>query len=92
MWPFVSSTDADTKHLGVGKLISDDGLMSTIKYFDSPKKSHQIKVFSECVEQVPLQIQTRVYFDHPEEGWKIGRVMEGDGNDEHNIVTIRFPG
>jgi hypothetical protein len=90
-WPFVKSNEDHTQNLGIGKLISNDEVIATIQYFDSPTKiSVEIEVSSSSVEPSLLMRQTRAYYDDPDQGWRVGRVIAVDEiNDE---VYIRFPG
>jgi len=90
-WPFVISTDGVAKHLGIGKLVSREDEKAIIEFFDNPTEtSIEIEVLSENLKPAELIRQTRAYYEDPEKGWRVGRVMSGD--QQNNKVYVRFPG
>ena len=96
-WPFVVSTSEDTQQLGVGKLISAEEEIAVISYFDSPHSSNiEIEVPTDSLLRAigeettgPFR-NTRVYFDDPESGWRIGRLIAPLIT--KGTLMIRFPG
>ena len=86
---FVKSND---NCLGVGKLVSRDGEVGTVEYFDSPAndKPNSIETSVEKLKRYKLEPQTRVYYRNPDTfAFEIGRVL--DYQEEDQVYLVRFP-
>ncbi|MDC0189753.1 protein DpdE [Rhodospirillales bacterium] len=90
-WPYVTSSDDHAKDLGVGKLVAIDDVKAVIHYFHNPAEtSIEREVLSPSVQPAEILRQTRAYYDDPQRGWRVGRVMSADR--PANRVFVRFPG
>jgi ATP-dependent helicase HepA len=76
---------------GLGKLIRHESKTAVIEYFDSPSIEGRLRrnVSPSLVVPRRLGRNTRVFtFNEVEDQWRIGRVLEDDGEG----VEVRFPG
>jgi len=75
--------------LGIGKIISVDSNIGCVEYFLSPTEECQkVKISKNKIAVVSLCPQTRIYYKNPDTGlWKIGRVLDGEGD----LIHVQFP-
>ena len=86
---FVKSND---NRLGIGKLVSRDGEVGTVEYFDSPANDepNSIETPVDKLKHYRLEPQTRVYYRNPDTfAFEIGRVL--DYQEEDKVYLVRFP-
>lgn len=88
---FVQITSVPWKNYGFGKLVSIDGDIATIRYFDCPDDPHPVTVRAHVTrvkQGGKLPEQTRVYrLNGANARWQVGRVL----HHEYGTVLVQFP-
>lgn len=86
---FVRIKSGPHRGVGIGKLIADYGSEALVRFFDVPgdTRAPECRVPIADIKLIALAPQTRVFHALPDGRWRVGRVLDGEGEK----VYVRFP-